>query len=132
MSTFLFLEKFKKSENQVHWWVTSADGDKLDIWVKQWRIPQPWPRRILVHVCDASADMKYETADADDPCSLERGITALVRKSTKRPPVNSIRFEPVGDSKKEIGSPYIPHALLPNPSAEILKVQIWWDWSAAA
>ncbi len=117
----------KQTDNKLRW-ETDVDGVNFKLYIPKARVPYPWPKRILVRVCDIDQPSGNEAVQPDDP-TLERGITATVRKVREH--TETVRFDPDGDPNDwEIGSPYIPFSLLPRRSAENLQLQVWWDRSA--
>lgn len=130
MSGFVFLNLLRSTDNKVRWQGMVEDV-KFDFYIPKWRVPRPWPKRILVHVCDlpAAQEAEYERADRANPASLERGITTVVRKVARK--TETVKFKPEGHPDDwEIGSPYIPNNILPSSAVEVLKLQVWWDRSA--
>jgi hypothetical protein len=128
MKEFVFMEPSKETDHQLRW-RADAEDHAFDLYIPKWRVPQPWPRRILVHIREVEPSLKTSPANRSDPSSLERGITAIVRRVSDKS--GTVQFSPEGDKDYwEIGSPYIPYSLLPTSSAAAVQVQVWWDHSA--
>src|SRR6266542_2964848 len=109
----------KQTDNKLRW-EADVDGVNFKLYIPKSRVPEPWPRRILVRVCDVDQQSGNEAVQADDP-SLERAITATVRRV--RDHTDTVRFDPDGDPDDwKIGSPYIPKTLLPRPSTKNLQL----------
>ena len=60
---------------------------------------------------------------------MERPIVAIVDEVTEH--TKTVRFAPRGKQEEwEIGEPYIPYSLLPDPLPRTVQVEVRWDRSA--
>ena len=113
----------KETDNKLRW-VADVDGVAFQLYVPKWRVPHPWPNRIRVFISEPSTSPG--SSPSDKP---ENAIVAIVERVKDHS--QTVRFAPAGDPKKwQIGEPYIPYGLLPNPSVQRLRVDVEWDRSA--
>lgn len=122
-------DSFKETTNKLRW-DADVDGTKFSIYIPKWRVPEPWPSRILVNVirrrfiADDSPNMT-EAAAMADPVIRHEPIIATVTKFSMH--TETIRYQPSGNTSNwEIGSPYIPFALTCD-EADHLRILIQWD-----
>jgi len=117
-------------------WDSNVDGVLFELYIPKWRVPRPWPKRIIVSVsipdCSTDEASKSSPRSANGPegiAALEQSIVAtveMVREHTK-----TVRFAPRGNPEDwEIGEPYIPFALLPDSSWQRVQIGVRWDRSA--
>lgn len=115
----------KKTDNKLRW-AAEIDGVSFKLYVPKRRVPQPWPKRIRVFISEPTTSTG--TRPSIEP---ENSIVAIVDRVGEHS--ETARFAPVGDPKEwQIGEPYIPYALLPNPSVQRLRVEVEWERSAGA
>ena len=120
----------KETDNKLRWQVY-VEGVNFKLYVPKWRVPRPWPTRIIVRVSDipASGEAEHQPATSGNSASLERPIAAIVKKVREH--TQTVRFAPQGDPNNwEIGEPYVPYSLLPSPSVQALRIEVRWDRSA--
>lgn len=113
----------KETDNKLRWHA-DVDGVAFQLYIPKWRVPQPWPNRIRVFVSAA-------TALESSSMNVEPGtpIAVIVKRVVDH--TQTARFAPLGDPKEwQIGEPYIPYQLLPDPASQILRVDVEWDTSA--
>lgn len=126
MKQISLMNPSKETDNKLRW-QADADGVLFKIYVPKARVPQPWPKRIVVRVREVqSADPTHRPSLSQDP---KRPIVAIVEKVTEH--TDTIRFAPRGDRRDwEIGEPYIPRKLLPDGNIGAVQIEIEWDYSA--
>lgn len=118
----------KETDNKLRW-ETDVEGVAFMLYIPKWRVPKPWPTRILVRISDASdpplpPQQLFGSAQGQD-----RPIHAIVTRKVDHS--RTVRFEPEGKPNEwEIGEPYIPYELLPNSSVQRVRIEVEWDRSA--
>jgi hypothetical protein len=110
-------------------WSARASNATFYFYIPKWRVPEPWPGLINVHITDDLTPWKgYDplapSTAQEDPGLLENPIFAKVRYSSTH--TETFRYDPFGTQEEEIGSPYIPMSLLPTDPPEILLVKVRW------
>ena len=120
------MDPSKETDNKLRW-QADVEGVKFQLYVPKWRVPRPWPMRVLVRVGDVQAGggplPKPTTSGV-----LERPIVAIVEKVAEH--TRTVRFAPRGDPKDwELGEPYIPYDWLPSPTIEAIRIEVEWDRS---
>jgi hypothetical protein len=70
----------KETPNKLRWDVL-VEGAPFELYIPKWRVPRPWPRRIVVRL----SEVTDETLDAPLPQedrvgSAERSIVAVVER----------------------------------------------------
>lgn len=130
------LNNAKITDNKLRWDAKIGDA-QFELYIPKWRVPDPWPGRIFVHIQDNPelakpwlAELKKQRPAREHP---EQPIISRVNRYKEH--TRTVRFNPIGDQKSwEIGSPYIPYELLDNEKAETLVLRIIWDreteWSS--
>jgi len=122
----------KETDNKLRW-ESNVDGVSFKLYIPKWRVPRPWPVRIIVLIRD------FVTDDRSTPnirsidvrqrnATLERSIVAMVDKVKEH--TETVRFAPRGNPEEwEIGEPYIPYSLLPDGSPQTVQIEVRWDRS---
>ncbi len=129
MMTVLTLSK--ETRNKIRWDAV-VDDAQFELYIPKWRVPDPLPVRIFVEVSHAESANEWKRYDPLTPPSKEedrnRPILALVERVCKQ--TKTVRFKPRGDPNNcEIGEPYIPFTLLPDPLADRVLIKVEWDLS---
>lgn len=119
----------KDTEKKFRW--SNMVGDtKFNLYIPDWRVPQPVPRRVRVVIYlpgDKVPDLsQLKCSDAaSSPELLQSSIVAKVLLT--KPHTKTTRYDPIGDPKNlEIGSPYIPDKLLPKEPPSELTISVEW------
>jgi hypothetical protein len=95
-------------------WEVELEDHVFQLYIPQWRVPRPWPKRILVSVSGEGGDATrpHDTGKPSNSDELQEPIVLVVKRVATV--VNTVRFAPEGDPDQwEIGEPYIPFSLLP-------------------
>ncbi len=121
------MDPSKETDNKLRW-EADCEGVPFQLYVPKSRVPKPWPKRIRVRVGELQAKEKHQARSARlGP--LERPIVAILDKV--RDHTQTVRFKPRGDPNDwELGEPYIPRAILPDPEIEVVRIEVQWDRSA--
>jgi hypothetical protein len=123
------LEAAKETDNKLRWDV-EVEGTRFSLYIPKWRVPQPWPARILVdlvlHRGNFVDEANLSENDvAQDATLRHEPIIATITKLTKH--TTTIRYSPSGDPKKwEIGEPYVPFPMTYG-EADRLRIIVLWD-----
>jgi len=124
------LEYTKETDNTFRWDVM-VDGAPFELYIPQWRVPDPRPSKIrvdIVQIAENQINSDHVTReDMDNHALISKGIIADVRLDEGVTPTKTIRYCPEGDNDKdwEIGKPYIPNALTYD-KAERLQIRVKW------
>ena len=102
------MQPSKETDNKLRWEAWDQD---FKLYIPKWRVPQPWPIRIVVRLDDdprsfgsVPAPRGPESAQARN---LNEPLTALLLKVKEH--TQTVHYKPVGQPKMwEIGEPYIP------------------------
>jgi hypothetical protein len=130
MIEMILMDPSKETDNKLRW-QADVEGVNFELYIPKWRVPQPWPNRILVRISDVSAEAEpqHPPATSASSASVDRPIFAIVEKVREH--TQTVRFAPRGDPKGwHIGEPYIPYNLLPTPDSQALRIEVEWDRSA--
>ena len=130
MSDIALMDPSKETDNKLRW-AADVEGVKFQLYIPKWRVPRPWPNRILVRIIDvpAGVETQHPPATSASSASVERPIFQIVEKVREH--TQTVRFAPLGDFNEwQIGEPYIPYSLLPSPSAQAVQIEVEWDRSA--
>jgi hypothetical protein len=131
MGEVALMDPSKTTDNKLRW-QADVEGVNFKLYIPKWRVPRPWPIRILVRVIEmpsVTAQFQDFAPTVDSFDSLERPIRAIVEKIQEH--TQTMRFAPTGDPKDwEIGEPYIPYSLLTNSSVQTVRIEVVWDRSA--
>lgn len=123
------LSPSKETDNKLRW-ATFIEEDQTEfkLYIPKWRVPQPWPARILVSIREAESTAPPQARRPSiDPRSPIRA-----RVCRYADVVHSVRFAPGGDPKEwEIGEPYIPYSLLPYREVTSLDIEVQWDMATS-
>ena len=118
----------KTTDNKLRW-EADVDGVPFKLYVPKWRVPVPWPVRVLVAVSGDAKNSTRRVRPGDHVAKRERGIEAVVRRVSSH--TETARFAPIGAPEDwEIGEPYIPYSLLPTPDASTVRIDVQWDRSS--
>ncbi len=124
------MDPSKQTDNKLRW-QADVEGVSFKIYIPKWRVPRPWPTRILVRVGEppTGVQLQENVGAGTNSDSLERPIYATVERVSEH--TETVRFKPLGDPKSwEIGEPYIPYSLLASPSVPTVRIEVMWDRSA--
>jgi len=127
MIELALMDPSKETDNKLRW-QAEIEGVQFKLYIPKRRVPRPWPKRIRVRISElhTKAERAVGRAMLED---LKRPIVAIVDKVAEH--TQTVRFRPQGDPNNwEIGEPYIPNNLLPNPNVNALRVEVQWDDSA--
>lgn len=131
MGEVALMDPSKTTDNELRW-QADVEGVNFKLYIPKWRVPRPWPIRILVRVIEmpsVTAQFQDFAPTVDSFDSLERPIRAIVEKIQEH--TQTMRFAPTGDPKDwEIGEPYIPYSLLTYSSVQTVRIEVVWDRSA--
>ena len=125
------MQPSKETDNKLRWEAWDQD---FKLYIPKWRVPQPWPIRIVVRLDDdprsfgsVPAPRGPESAQARN---LNEPLTALLLKVKEH--TQTVHYKPVGQPKMwEIGEPYIPFAFLDEQSPpDRIRIEVSWDPSA--
>src|SRR5438876_11263084 len=105
MIEIALMDPSKETDNKLRW-QADVDGVNFKLYIFKWRVPRPWPTRILVRVSDVPSGKEiHQPVKSANSDSLEQSISAIVHKVREH--TQTVRFAPQGDSKDwEIGEPY--------------------------
>jgi hypothetical protein len=133
MIEITLMDPSNETENKLRW-QAYVKGVRFKLYIPKWRVPPPWPKRIIVGLTDSSVDgalagestLAHGTTPSID---LELPIVACVERIDDH--TATVRFRPVGDQNMwEIGEPYIPYSLLPGNKCQKVQIGVRWDRSA--
>lgn len=114
----------KETDNKLRW-VAYIDGVAFHLYIPKWRVPDPWPKSVRVLISRPSDSAAYRSGPSIEP---ENPISVIVERVADH--TQTVRFAPIGDPQEwQIGEPYIPFSLLPDPSVRRLRVDVEWDWA---
>jgi hypothetical protein len=119
----------KETENKLRW-SAKVNGIDFKIYIPKWRVPEPWPQRIIVetqplYLGENDLPMVTRSAVKADPSAKSREIIATVQLMKKC--TETIRYRPIGDPDEwGIGEPYLPVALTYGESP-VLRVIVRWE-----
>ncbi len=92
------MDPSKETDNKLRW-RADVEGVDFKLYVPKWRVPLPWPRRIIVTISalprETSRAGRAEPADQGGREPLERDIVAVVDRV--REYTETVRFAPRGD-----------------------------------
>ena len=122
---------YYKETDGMRRWDAKIKGAPLEMYIYKWRVPKPYPSRISVEIFNRA--------------EFSQSIYSLNRKETNTNPklcykpitaevvfledhTRTAKYDPVlGKGKREIGNPYIPHALLSDPPPTRLVLVVNWE-----
>lgn len=145
------LDLVKSTERKLRW-DEDIDGTKFELYIPQWRVPQPIPPLISVKIYDASLiDTSSQLSPSQIAGLMKAGLTAEqireidswlpIERSPKdrldRPIIaavafdrvhtQTVRYSPIGDPDVwELGQPYVPTSELGFPYPIRLIVRVGW------
>jgi hypothetical protein len=132
MTEIALMDPSKETENKLRWKADVA-GVEFKLYIPKWRVPRPWPTRIIVSIRDfygdeASARSRHSVGPRETAEVIDRPIVAVLDKRKQH--TNTVRFTPRGDQKTwEIGEPYIPTSLSPEAPPDAVEIEVRWDRS---
>jgi len=122
--------KFSKSTRNKMSWVADIRGIRFTLYIPKWRIPEPIPKRIRIKIYPPNEEINDKKTLTEDSTYLnpQLRLSKIYSEVQKvREHTQTIRFDPLGEPKKwEIGSPYIPKAVLENNIYEKLTIVVEW------
>ena len=126
MIEMALLKPSKETQNKLRWSTHVEEDDApFHLYIPKWRVPMPWPGRILVRIGSYVGD---PAAFDESPClegRLEDSIRVLVGRVMDH--TRTVQYAPVGEQESwQIGQPYIPYSLVPG-SADLLVIEVEWD-----
>jgi hypothetical protein len=125
MFEMALLRPSKETENKLRWSThISSDDTDFQIYIPKWRVPEPWPGRILVSI-DRFTGSPDDFEDYPTIKSFEEPIEVILKPIMDH--TRTVRFAPLGEPKKwPTGEPYIPFSLIP-PDSDFLRLHVEWD-----
>ena len=121
----------KETDNKYRW--DHMEGNTpLEIYIPKWRVPDPYPQRIFVQIFEpdeSSCPIVFlhdqKRVKVNPELRLAPITAEVIYKEDK---TRTIRYDPIleGNVAREIGSPYIPKALLDDPPQTQLVIMINW------
>ena len=121
------LHAFKQTDKKLRWDAIVGD-ERFEFYIPKWRVPQPWPTVIVVHIDAAPPDTDDRVPQK--PTDTTESIEVVVGRPVKH--TETAQYKPLRGQQVDwhIGEPYIPCALLPDPLPERLLIRIEWDFSS--
>jgi hypothetical protein len=122
------MEPSSETDNKLRWGAKVGDAT-FNLYVPKWRVPEPWPRRIVVAISrPINQDLSSERVDISSSRSLDRKLRIATVVDRVRDHTRTARFRPRGNQGDwEIGEPYIPYSLLPDRLAQAVQIEVRWD-----
>lgn len=126
MTPLLYLNFDKQTLRMVRYRVPLGTVD-FCIYVPKWRIPAPWPKKIMVQVESLGSDQRARgvlaaTARVGSAKSPIYAIMSRVSVHTR-----TVRFDPeTSERDDEIGAIYVPYSLLSDPPPERILMTVKW------
>ncbi|APG27069.1 hypothetical protein A7E78_04000 [Syntrophotalea acetylenivorans] len=124
------LEEFKETDNKVRW-DAYIDNINFELYIPKWRVPEPWPRVILVGITPVASQQLSNLPPEvvrKSPRTREEPIVVCLNKLNECS--KTIRYRPEGDASKwELGEPYIPIPITFG-SAERLIITVDWKFDS--
>jgi hypothetical protein len=109
MKEVALMHPSKETDNKLRW-QSMVDGVAFKLYIPKWRVPRPWPIRIIASISDIPKDEESGGGrrGPNSPVTVEQPIIATLRRVREH--TETARFAPVGDPDSwEIGEPYIPY-----------------------
>jgi len=121
------MQPSKQTENKLRWEAWDPD---FKLYIPKWRVPTPWPVRIVVRIDDdpRSFDSVPEPRSSESirARDLDKPLVALLSKVQEH--TQTVHFRPVGEPGTwEIGEPYVPFSFLPKPPPNQIRIEVLWD-----
>lgn len=116
-----------ETNNKLRWDdLVKEDGATFEFYIPKWRVPKPWPARIIVSIDSYIGDMSDFT---QSPYDSDKSIEVLVEHI--EPHTKTVKYAQVGYEKYwQIGQPYIPESILTSKFPSIPKyliIEVNWD-----
>jgi len=124
MRKLSFLNPSRPTENKIRWTV-NVDNAPFHMYIPKWRVPKEIPMGLEVVVDEVIPHNIRQPIIPNNDYPI-KAVVELVREHTK-----TVRYRPIGDDQKkwEIGEPYIPKDLLPDPFPQTLYIEVRWDYT---
>ncbi len=125
MREISLLARSKETDRKLRWAAEVDDGAVFELYIPKEQVPEPWPGRIYVEIWgpDDTPQPRTSVRQSNNEAIVE--AVRWVRNHTK-----TARYRPLGDSSTwQLGEPYIPYALLPDPPPSQVLLKVRWDQS---
>lgn len=131
MREISLLAPSKQTDNKLRWEAWES-GVLFKVYIPKWRVPKPWPVRIVVRIDDDEKTFEAiqpprgpEFASSRD---LNESLVAVLQKVDEH--TETVRYRQIGDlALSEIGEPYIPFSMLGTPPPDRMRIDVAWDRS---
>lgn len=122
------MEPSSETDNKLRCRADVGDAT-FNLYIPKWRVPKPWPRRIIVAIGrPINQELPSTRLGLSSRRTLERELPIVAVVDRFRDHTKTVRFRPRGDQEKwEVGEPYIPYALLPDKRAQTVELEVRWD-----
>ncbi len=126
----IFCDYYKETSGMYRW-DTMVEKAPLEIYILKWRVPDPYPSRISVEIferaeCPQAIYPIYQREVIANPQLCHNPIIAEVIFLEHH--TLTAKYDPVLEKGvREIGNPFIPYALLPDPPPTRLVIVINWE-----
>ncbi len=125
MREISLLSQSKETDRKLRWSATVDDGTEFELYIPKEQVPDRWPRRIYVEIWGPGDSSQPRVGDRE---SSDAPIVEHVRWDRNH--TKTARYTPLGDqSTWQLGQPYIPYALLPDPPPRELLIRVRWEGS---
>lgn len=126
MFEMALLRPSKETENKLRWSTyVESDQTEFHLYIPKWRVPEPWPGRILVGIQPYNGNPEDFVSQTGSLEASEEPIFALLQPVVEH--TRTIRYAPVVDKEEwQTGEPYIPYSLIP-PDSHFLSLKVQWD-----
>jgi hypothetical protein len=106
-------------------WDAQLQDALFELYIPDWRVPEPIPERIRVNVClNGKATGIIEEDVVANPDLRNRNIMAEARFREEK--TKTHRYDAIGEpNQTEIGNPFIPFSLLPSRPE---RVWLYVEW----
>ena len=121
---------YHKETEKKYRWDGEYQGAPFELYIPRWRVPVPLPKKITVRIYTEpefrnQIILVSRAKVSKDPSLATNPIAARIvynREHTK-----TVRYDPAERNEPEIGSPYIPIALLDHPYPQYLVITVDWN-----
>jgi len=127
----MILCTYYKETSGMYRWDAMVKKAPLEIYILKWRVPDPYPSRISVEIFERAEYPQsiYPLNQKEviaNPQLCHNPITAEVTFLENH--TLTAKYDPVlSKGVREIGNPFIPYALLPDPPPTQLVIVINWE-----
>lgn len=105
----------KETDNKYRWRAFLAGDVAFKLYIPKWRCPSVPPRKITVGIMGMAAQVD----------ELKWDLCAQVVRVEEH--TETVRYRPHGDPEDwEIGEPYVPHCVLPEPWPDQITIGVAW------